>query len=186
MTRARRARSKQCSPAQAATSAPKPPVSTSSCTTSRRWVVATDSATMLVVPRRDRAQVDDLDLDAVGLGQPGRGLQRLLDRRPPRDDGEVVARRVARSPGRTARRGRGRGRGRRCRAGAAGACARGTAPGPRSGTRSAADRPRPRPGTGRRSAARARGRRCSRRSGCARSTRRSGSRRSAPARPSDR
>ena len=46
----------------------------------------------LLVPRADRAQVDDLHLDAVALGEHGGGVERLLDGGAPRDDREVVSR----------------------------------------------------------------------------------------------
>ena len=92
--------SKHSSATNAAISAPNPHVSVSSCSTSTRPVLRTDSATMLAVPRRDRAQVDDLD---AGVGaELLRGELRAVHGRAPRDDRDAVAARHVRAACRTA------------------------------------------------------------------------------------
>ena len=136
----------------------------------------------VAVPRRDRAQVDDLDAGVVA--ELLRGLLGAVHRRAPRDDRDAVAAAARRCRDRTAASSRRAASGRGCGPGGRGACARGTAPGPRSGTRCAAGRPRRARATGTRSGARGCGRRSTRRTGCARSRRPAGSRRSGCARPS--
>ena len=120
---------------------PNPAVSTSSCTTSEPVGAAHRLADDLVVPRRDGAQVDDLDLGAVRFLRLLRRLQRLLDRGAPRHDRDVVGPVGGCRRRRTGARSPPAGYGSPCRAGAAGACARGRAPGLRTRNASAAARP---------------------------------------------
>ena len=87
-----RGRSSTSCAAHAATSAPKPAVSTSSCTTTSRWVRRTLS------PTSSRSQGEIVRRSITSTSHPRsscrplRGLQRLLDRRAPRHDRDVVGR----------------------------------------------------------------------------------------------
>ena len=81
--------SKHSSATNAATSAPKPHVSVSSCTTSTRPVLRTDSATM---SRSHGAIVRRSMISTLGVvAELLRGLLRAVHRRAPRDDGDAVA-----------------------------------------------------------------------------------------------
>ena len=80
---------KQASPAQAATSAPKPLVSTSSCTTRRREASGADRGRdCVLVPRDEGAKVDDLDTGCV-IGGAALRLPATSARGTPRHDGQV-------------------------------------------------------------------------------------------------
>ena len=168
---------------RAASSAPNPQVSWSSCAMTTRLVRATRRAMASQSYGQDRAQVEHRRADPVLLGLLCRE-ERALHERAPRHHHDVFA--VADQRALAERDHEVRARGRRpcCRSAGTGACARGTAPGRRTGWRCAAGRRRPPRSTGTRSGCRGSARRCSRRTGCGTVRRRAGSRRSARARPS--
>ena len=101
---ARRAVSKPSSATMEATVAPQPPWYGFSSTTSSRLVRSTESSTVRHVQRDQAAQVDDLQLDALG-GQVVGGGQRQRHGRGQRHHGDVGARRARPAPGRAVRRG---------------------------------------------------------------------------------
>jgi hypothetical protein len=74
---------------RAATSAPSPKLSASSCTTSALPVFLTDSADAVHVERRDRAQVDHLGLDPCSSDALLGRVQAALHERAARDEREV-------------------------------------------------------------------------------------------------
>ena len=69
-------------------SAPKPPRVTASCAVTHRVVLRTDSDDRLLVERKERPRVDDLDRDPVLLRLLGGG-ERVVHEPPGRDDGDV-------------------------------------------------------------------------------------------------